>query len=186
MLEYARHPRPPRRHEPFCRRNELTPSSTVYTFSPDDYQRAAVFLDGDFSRGSHVTVDRGSDDDDEKDIKVNVTLYAGHEKLLDQVSISGFDHQGQYAVQVKRKGYHHHHHCKKPHVKKDCLLYDIHIVFPSHLTSFDVLDLHVREASRIGTNTPSELTKLEFNKFRAGLGHGAIIFKVSRMQRCIL
>ncbi|KAI9488047.1 hypothetical protein BDB00DRAFT_850433 [Zychaea mexicana] len=181
--EYAKHPRPPRRHETFCKPKELLPSSSVFTFSPDEFQRAAVFLDGQFSHGGVVTVDRAADDDDTQDVKVNVTTYVGRKELQDQISISGFDHEGQYSVQVKRKGGHHCRH-RKPPVKEDCVTYSIHVVFPSHLESYEDLDLHIRKALRIHTST--DLTKLTFGKFRAGVGHGAINFSDLKAEKIML
>ncbi|KAI8139298.1 hypothetical protein BJV82DRAFT_627921 [Fennellomyces sp. T-0311] len=168
--EYARHPRPPRRHETFCKPEELIPSSNVLEFSPEEFQRAAVFLDGPFSHGGYVTIDK-STDSEAQDIKVNVTTYVGRKELQDQVSVGGYDHEGQYSVQVKRKGGHHH---RKPPVKEDCVTYSIHVVFPSHLETYEDLDLHIKKALRI-QSTPG-LDTLTFDKFRAGVGHGAIVF----------
>lgn len=182
-LEYARHGRPPRRHEPFCKPKDLIPSTTVFNFSPDEYKRASVSLDGPFSYGGYVTIDRASDNDT-RDVVVNITAYVGRQELLDDVSVSGFEHQGQFAVQVKRKrgGHHHHHHHKKPPSKEDCVTYAIHVVFPSHLSEFDDLDLHIKQAWRIGTRTPKDISKLVFGRFRAGVGHGSIIFSVSSLS----
>ncbi|KAI9276704.1 hypothetical protein BDA99DRAFT_493926 [Phascolomyces articulosus] len=171
--EYARHPRPPRRHETFCKPEELLASSSIFTFSPDEYKRAAVYLDGAFSHGGVVTVDRASEDDSNEDIKVNVTTFVGRKELKDAVSISGFDHEGQYSVQVKRKGGHRRSHHKPP-VKEDCVTYSIRVVFPSHLESYEDLNLHIKKALRIHTTT--ELSKLHFGAFKAGVGHGAIHF----------
>ena len=173
--EYACHPRPPRRHETFCKPEELIPSSKVLTFSPEEFQRAAVYLDGRFSHGGYVTIDKSTDRAAE-DISVNVTTYVGRKELQDQISVGGFDHEGQYSVQVKRKGGGHRHH-RKPPVKEDCVTYTIHVVFPSHLETYEDLDLHIKKALRI-QSTP-ELDTLTFGKVRAGVGHGAIVFSVS-------
>ncbi|KAG2226478.1 hypothetical protein INT45_014222 [Circinella minor] len=171
--EYARHPRPPRRHETFCKPEELIPSSTIFKFSPDEFKKASVYLDGSFSHGGVVTVDRADSTTEQNDIKVNVTTFVGRKELQDDVSISGFDNEGRYSVQVKRKGGHRHWH-QKPPIKKDCVTYSIHVVFPSHLKSYEDFDLHIKQALRIHTTT--DLSKLNFGNFTAGIGHGAIHF----------
>ncbi|KAI9313977.1 hypothetical protein BX666DRAFT_1863781 [Dichotomocladium elegans] len=192
-IDYARHPAPPRRGGPFCKPEELESSSRVFSFAPDQFQRAAIYLDGQFSRDSGVvTIDRSLEEvSDSAAIQVNVTLFAGRPELLDEVNISGFDKKGQYNVEVKRnsKGrhhHHHHHHQKRPSSKEDCLTYHIHVVFPSNLETFESLDLRIKAARWIGTHDGDQLSKLEFGKVRAGLGHGPIGFSNMKAKHIML
>jgi hypothetical protein len=163
------HPR-----EPFCKINELNSTSTVFNFSPEEFQKTAVFLDGWFSRGGHVRLSKNPDTSI-KDVAVNVTLYTGQDKLAKEVVLAAFDHEGQYGVEVKREGHHHRRH-EKPK-QKDCLVYNIDVQFPAHVDYFENVDLHVKSAQRIEGG--AGLENIEFGSVRAGLGHGAIIFDVS-------
>lgn len=88
-------------HKPFCNIEELKATSTVFKFSPEDFQRTGVFLNGYFSRGGYVRLIK-STDESVSDVEVKVTLYAGREDLAKEVKLSAFDHEGQYAVQIER------------------------------------------------------------------------------------
>jgi hypothetical protein len=175
------HPR-----EPFCKIDELQASSTVFQFSPEQFQRAGVFLRGWFSRGGHVRLSKSTDASIE-DIKVNVTIYSGREDLQKEVKISAFDHEGQYAVQVERGRFHGHpkeqqvRRChKNPHgdedKKENCLVYNIDVEFPAHLDYYEDVELHIKSAQRIEGG--KGLEGVEFGSVKAGLGRGAIIFDV--------
>ncbi|KAI9486384.1 MAG: hypothetical protein EXX96DRAFT_548851 [Benjaminiella poitrasii] len=194
--------------EPFCKVDELEASSTVFMFSPEKFARAGLFLDGRFSHGSHIYISK-SFDESLQDVKVNVTLFSGRNDLQKEVKISAFDHKGQYAVQIERGHFRDlvgkkmrqfeqvprllneppHHPDEPPHhpdedKKEDCLVYNVDIVFPAHLKHYDDLELHVREARRIGGGEGIE--GIEFGSFKAGLGRGAIIFDGLRAKKTLL
>lgn len=181
-------------------------SSTVFKFSPEEFKRTGIYLNGQFSRGGHVRLLKSSDES-VQDVKVNVTLYSGRDDLNKEVKLSAFDNKGQYAVQIERghfqgrKPPHHkppHH--KPPHKRpdedededreeeregqddderrqEDCLVYNVDIEFPSNIDYFDDIELHIKAAQRIQGGKGIE--GIEFGSVKAGLGRGAIIFDVS-------
>lgn len=197
-------------HKPFCDIEKLEATSTVFNFSPEEFQRAGVFLSGYFSRGGHVRLSKSSDKS-VTDVKVNVTLYSGREELNKEVKLSAFDHEGQYAVQIERghfkgalppsgeppqdsprndgpdyekvqKG--HHDDDKEDHKQENCLVYNVDIEFPSNVDYFEDLQLHIKSAQRIEGG--AGLEGIEFGSVHAGLGHGAIIFHVRYIHICII
>ncbi|CAO3612320.1 unnamed protein product [Mucor hiemalis] len=200
-------------HKPFCKVEELDASSTVFKFSPEEFKRAGIFLNGQFSRGGHVRLLKSSDESIQ-DVRVNVTLYSGRDDLNKEVKLSAFDNKGQYAVQIERghfqgrKPPHHkppHH--KPPHKRpdedededreeereghddderrqEDCLVYNVDIEFPSNIAYFDDIELHIKAAQRIQGGKGIE--GIEFGSVKAGLGRGAIIFDGLRAKKLLL
>ncbi|KAL0091277.1 hypothetical protein J3Q64DRAFT_1844295 [Phycomyces blakesleeanus] len=165
--------RPPRRHEHFCKPEDLHSQFNVFSFSPDTFKHASVILEGHFSRGGHVVIEKSTSSHVE-DVQINVTLYAGRKHLFDQVSLTGFDNEGNYTVEIKRaKDSKRRESSHKPPVKADCLIFKISVVLPTHLDKYDSLSLHLRSASRV---SGKGLDGIEFDTFRAGVGQGAIIF----------
>ncbi|KAG2231417.1 hypothetical protein INT48_003655 [Thamnidium elegans] len=197
-------------HKPFCNIKELEATSTVFKFSPEDFQRAGIFLNGYFSRGGHVRLIK-STDESISDVKVNVTLYAGRQGLAKEVKLSAFDHEGQYAVQIERghfkgpggpgsphgphgpeddndnredlkKG--HHHHDKEDGKQENCLVYNVDIEFPANTAYFEDIELHIKAAQRIEGS--KSLEGISFGSVKAGLGHGAIIFDGLKAKKLML
>lgn len=116
------------------------------------------------------------------DIKVNVTVLYEKERLGKQVLTSAFDHDGQYVVEVKRQGHPHHH--PPPHHRPHCLTYEVNVVFPAGLESYEDLELKVREGF-LGS-CPS-LKTLEFEEFTTGVGSGFIHLGVSLIKvKCVI
>lgn len=183
-----KHKKPHHPYEPFCKVEELEATSTVFTFSPEDFQRTGIFLNGQFSRGGHVRLVKSSDDS-VKDVQVKVTLFSGRDELTKEVKLSAFDNKGRYDVQIERGRFgrhralenkdHHggHHDDDDERRKEDCLVYNVDIEFPSNIDYFDDIELHIKAAQRIQGG--KGLEGIEFGTVKAGLGRGAIIFDVS-------
>ncbi|EIE83215.1 hypothetical protein G6F46_009030 [Rhizopus delemar] len=166
------------RYEPFCKLHKLEPESTIFEFSPETYQKTKFFLNGDFNRGGHVRISK-STDENLKDIKVNITTYAGRSELRSQAEISAYESEGDYVIQVERNhpcpfpphhGHHHHHERKQ----KDCLVYSVDIEFPLTMDYYESLEFHVKITQRIEGG--EGINNIEFGSIKAGLGRGAIIF----------
>lgn len=149
----------------------LEATSTVYTFSPEEFKRAAVYVGRGFPEGGKVFLSKSISDD--TDIKVNVTVLYEKKRLGKQVLTTAFDHDGQYVVEVRRQGRPHH---PPPHHRPHCLTYEVNVVFPAGLESYEDLELKIREGF-LGS-CPS-LKSLEFEEFSAGIGSGFVHFGVS-------
>ncbi|GAA5801586.1 hypothetical protein EDC94DRAFT_675952 [Helicostylum pulchrum] len=192
--------------KPFCNIKELEATSTVFKFSPEDFQRTGVFLNGYFSRGGHIRLIK-STDEFVSDVKVKVTLYAGREDLIKEVKLSAFDHEGQYAVQIERghfkgpggpprgppgglneekdfKKGHHDDDDKEDGKQENCLVYNVDIEFPANTTYFEDVELHIKAAQRIEGS--KGLEGISFGSVKAGLGRGAIIFDGLKAKKLML
>ncbi|KAF7727671.1 hypothetical protein EC973_007329 [Apophysomyces ossiformis] len=165
--EYLKHPQPPRRHAGYD--IEKTDSqSQVFRFDPSSFESAALYIYGDFHKGN-VLINQG----DVENVEVNVTLLAKHKKNFEQVSLTSFDNNGRYVVEVKRTGPHYHK--KHGHIS-------IHtfITFPQELSCYKGLDIKARRAE-IGGDVD-----LVFDRLKAGVGHGSIQFKSLRANELFL
>lgn len=166
-------PPPPHHPENECKVENLNATSTVFSFSPEQFQKTSVFLDGFFSHGSKVLLSKATDKSIQ-DVRINVTLFHGDENLTKQVSLSAFDHKGKYQVEVKRD--HSHGHPRQFfRFKEECLVYSIHVEFPANMEYFDAVGLRIKGAHSI----EGDLDNIEFGSVKAGLGHGVIHFEVN-------
>ncbi|CAM0136993.1 hypothetical protein VKS41_008143 [Umbelopsis sp. WA50703] len=192
------HGRRPHRgpHHGRCKNENLTSETTTLSFSPDQFKGASVILDGHLWGKVNVTQET-SEDVASDEVKVEITILSSTEKLGKAVSISSFDHEGKYTVEVK--GPHHpppppgrfRHHgfgrfppsppamdmeeepSDKPKHRPEppCLKAHIKVIFPAGMKYYEDLDLHLRAAF-----VTSSLHGLTFGKFRAGVGRGRIHF----------
>lgn len=144
------------------------------SISPETFQTTKFFLDGHFNRGSHVRLSK-SEDASVKDIKVNVTVYAGQAELQSEALISAFENKGDYIVQLERE------HKRPPPFEfppskpdqKHCLLYTIDIEFPQETEYFESLELFAHDMLIKGGKG---IQDIEFGSVKAHIKHGAILF----------
>jgi hypothetical protein len=176
------HKRPPHHRGRHCKDANLTSEVTTFDFSPEEFKKAALFVDGAFV-GSKVEITQIISDDAVADkVKVEVSILASDEKLNKLVAISSFDHEGKYSVEVKGPSHPprpSHSFFGKfmggPEEEPDhpppppCLKAHVKITFPAGLKKYDGLDLHLRAGF-----VSSSLSGLTFGKFRAGVGRGRI------------
>ncbi|KAG0984749.1 hypothetical protein G6F29_004558 [Rhizopus arrhizus] len=168
-------------HEPFCKVSELEAQSTVFTISPETFQKTKFFLNGHFNRGGHVRISK-SNDASAKDIKVNVTTYANQSDVRSEAIISAFENEGNYIVQLERDYKHPPppaacHGPLPPPPKPDqqhCLVYSVDIEFPQDTESYEVLEFFVQQTQRLEGG--KDIEDINFGSIKAGLGRGAIVF----------
>ena len=163
--------------------SELEAQSTVFTISPETFQKTKFFLNGHFNRGGHVRISK-SNDASAKDIKVNVTTYANQSDVRSEAIISAFENEGNYIVQLERD--HKHppppaacHGPLPPPPKPDqqhCLVYSVDIEFPQDTESYEVLEFFVQQTQRLEGG--KDIENINFGSIKAGLGRGAIVFDV--------
>lgn len=188
-----------RHHHGHCKDENLVSETTTINFSPDEFQSASVILDG-YVWGKVNVTQATSEDVSSDEVKVEVTILSSTEKLGKAVSITSFDHEGKYTVEVKaphhRPSPHHphggfrHHGFGRfppspPHMEMEeepsdkpkhrrerpCLKAHITVIFPAGMKYYKDLDLHLRAAF-----VTSSLQELTFGKFRAGVGRGRVHF----------
>ena len=86
----------------FCPPNvELNATSTVFNFSPEEFNRAALYIGHGFIDSGDVYFTK-SGNKKINDIKVKVTVLHGSDSARDKVTLSAFDHDGQYVVEMRR------------------------------------------------------------------------------------
>ncbi|CEP18411.1 hypothetical protein [Parasitella parasitica] len=167
-----------KKHEPFCKAEDLISKSSIFEFSPEEFKRAAIFSGGFFDRGSHIVLSKSADES-LKNVKVNVTISAGRDDLAQEVKVSAFDHDGEYSVQVEHGHFHrpHRHAFKekgkkeKSHNKKEnCLIYNVAVEFPAGLDYFDQLNVKAKDGYFKGGK---DIEGVEFGSIKAGIGRGA-------------
>ncbi|KAI8639124.1 hypothetical protein BD408DRAFT_446231 [Parasitella parasitica] len=181
-----------KKHEPFCKAEDLISKFSVFEFSPEQFKRAAIFSDGFFDRGSHIVLSK-STDDSLKNVRVNVTVSAGRDDLAQEVKVSAFDHDGEYSVQVEHGHFHRPHRYalqnikkgkkEKGHKKKNCLIYNVAVEFPSNLDYFDQLNVKAKDGFFKGDK---DIEGVEFGSIKAGIGRGAIIFDGLKAKNLLL
>lgn len=159
---------------------ELNATSTVYSFSPEEFNRAALYIGHGFVDSGDVYFTK-SGNKNINDIKVKVTVLHGSDEARDKVTLSAFDHDGQYVVEMRRDLPRHP--FKKqdnevpPHVPGSfCVKYKVEIILPAALESFEEFDLRAKDAHVGGCKG---LQTVVFDRFIAGVGRGYLNFGVS-------
>ncbi|KAI9491928.1 hypothetical protein BDB00DRAFT_873764 [Zychaea mexicana] len=186
-------------HPHFCSsEDELEATSNVFTFSPEQFKRAALYVGSGFPDSGKVFFSKSGEEG--SDIKVNVTVLHGSEHAIKATTISAFDHEGQYVVEMKRRlphGPRSHGrepmeppmegqppHGPPPHNTTElCAKYEIHVVFPADLEEFEDFDLRVRNGQ---IDSCPSLKTIDFAKFSAGVGRGYINFASLNVQKAKL
>ena len=201
-------PQPPH----FCSAEDaLESTSKVFTFSQEQFQRAALYVGSGFPDSGKVFFSKSGEAG--SDIKVNVTLLHGSEHAVKATTISAFDHKGEYVVEMKRhlppppppppgqgpqppsppapgKGPQPPSppppgHGPPPHHNTTalCAKYEIHVTFPADLDEFESFDLRLRDGQ---VESCPSLKDIDFAKFHAGVGRGYINFAVSNTTVIII
>lgn len=162
---------------------ELNATSTVYSFSPEEFNRAALYIGHGFVDSGDVYFTK-SGNKNINDIKVKVTVLHGSDEARDKVTLSAFDHDGQYVVEMRRDLPRH------PFKKQDnevpprvpgvpgsfCVKYKVEIILPAALESFEEFDLRAKDAH---VGSCKGLQTVVFDRFIAGVGRGYLNFGVS-------
>ncbi|KAI7859125.1 hypothetical protein BDC45DRAFT_531036 [Circinella umbellata] len=181
-----RHPPPPH----FCSAEDaLESTSKIFTFSQEQFQRAALYVGSGFPDSGKVFFSKSGEAG--SDIKVNVTLLHGSEDAVKATTISAFDHEGEYVVEMKRrlpppgKGPQPPTQGPPPHQNTTalCAKYEVHIIFPADLNEFESFDLRLRDGQ---VESCPSLKDINFAKFHAGIGRGYINFASLDVQRAKL
>lgn len=172
----------------FCPPNvELNATSTVYSFSPEEFNRAALYIGHGFVDSGDVYFTK-SGNKNINDIKVKVTVLHGSDSARDKVTLSAFDHDGQYVVEMRRDLPRH------PFKREDnklppgapgdlCVKYKVEVILPAALESFEEFDLRAKDAH---VGSCSGLQTVVFDRFIAGVGRGYLNFGVSfSLHTCV-
>ncbi|KAI8139206.1 hypothetical protein BJV82DRAFT_627554 [Fennellomyces sp. T-0311] len=199
----GKHLPPPPSPPKFCKPEyELQSTSTVFDFSPEQFKRASLFIGSGFPDSGKIFFSKSGDEG--SNIKVNVTVLHGSEEALKATSISAFDHNGKYTVEMKRNLPHpppHRglppppphdgqppHDGEPPHGPPEdtlplCAKYEIHVQFPSDLEEFEHVDIRGRDAQ---VESCPSLKLLKFDKVTAGIGRGYVNFASLYADEAIL
>lgn len=157
----------------------LNASSTIFTIFPEQFSRAALYIGHGFPESGTVFLSKAKSAEAGADITVNVTLLYADEHAKKRATISAFDHEGQYVLELKRDlppPHRRRHHHGSKHPEKHCLKYEINVVFPADMEAFEHFNLRARTAD---VRSCTGLQGVEFDKFEAGVGRGTIQFSVS-------
>ncbi|KAI9266646.1 hypothetical protein BDA99DRAFT_506282 [Phascolomyces articulosus] len=184
--EHSMPPPPPQ----FCNpEDELESTTKVFTFSNEQFQRAALFVGSGFPDSGNIFFSKSGEAG--SDIKVNVTLLHGSEHAVKTTTISAFDHDGEYTIEMKRHLPPPPHHgpapppqdgpVPPPHINSTalCAKYEIHVTFPADLNEFENFNLRVRDGH---IDSCPSLKTINFSKFHAGVGRGYINFAALSAQ----
>lgn len=167
----------------FCPPNvELNATSTVFNFSPEEFSRAALYIGHGFIDSGDVYFTKLGNKKI-NDIQVKVTVLHGSDSARDKVTLSAFDHDGQYVVEMRRDLPRHQHRDRQPVAGDLCVKYKVEVILPASLESFEEFDLRAKDAH---VGSCKGLQTVAFDRFIAGVGRGYLNFGVSHIffYRC--
>lgn len=169
--EYLKIKRPKRPQVPQCDMTKLQHhKSTLISFSFLQFKTTHIKLGGSFSEGGKINIRMATTADENEqtvsnDIRVNLTLYAQTDGLFDTVSLSRIEDKETSTESI---------HINSCRSIASCLVYNLEIIFPANISSYQNFQLEAKQANRVS----GDLKSIVFKSFSIGLGRGAIDLKV--------
>lgn len=145
--------------------------STIISFSSQQFKTTNIKLDGLFNDGGRINIRTATTAEEKEEavtvkdnhIKLNLTLYAQSDDLMNEVTISQVENDNTKSI-----------HIHSQHRLASCLMYQLDIVFPSKLVAYKNFHIKANHASSLS----GDLMSIAFKKFTAGLGRGSIHLQV--------
>lgn len=171
--EYLKIKHPPRPYVSQCDVTKLLHhKSTVLSYSLPQFRSTNLKLDGIFNDGGRINIRTANLAEDVEEgnynnnIKFNLTLLAQSNDIFKHVSIVQTENHDSTSKTI---------HINSDNKLGSCLVYNLDIVFPSKHASYKEFNLIVNHAAKIS----GDLNSINFEKFRVGVGRGAIDLKVN-------